>query len=142
VVVHAGASYDPVLFANPTTMVAPPTTVIGLGLSAILLDPKSTAVNGFLSSGREEILAAKLDLANVHHLLPPQPLSANSQPQRDRFTTRTRLFAKSSNDDFIDAIVEEKTAGLALNEEENTSVRAKKKYHIGTNHITRYSVIE
>jgi hypothetical protein len=28
----------------------------------------------------------------------------------------------STNDDYIDAVVEEKTAGLALNEEENTSV--------------------
>jgi hypothetical protein len=98
-------------------MVAP-TTVIGLGLSAILLDPKSTAVNCFSLSGREDILTA-------HRLLSPQPLSANSKPYR--FTTRTRLYSKSTNDDFIDAIMEEKTAGLALNDEENTSVRAKKK---------------
>ena len=104
-------------------MVAP-TTVIGLGLSAILLD-KSTAVNGFSLSGREDILAAKPELASGHRLLSPQPLSGNSQPYR--FTSRTRLYSKSIDDDFIDAIVEEKTAGLALNDEENTSVRAKKK---------------
>jgi hypothetical protein len=104
-------------------MVAP-TTVIGLGLSAILLD-KSTAVNGFSLSGREDILAAKPELASGHRLLSPQHLSGNSQPYR--FTSRTRLYSKSIDDDFIDAIVEEKTAGLALNDEENTSVRAKKK---------------
>ena len=104
-------------------MVAP-TTVISLGLSAILLDPKSTAVNGFSLSGREDVLTAKPELASGHHLLSPQPLSATSQPHR--FTTRSRLYSKSTNDDFIDAIMEEKTAGLELNDEENTSVRAKK----------------
>ena len=116
------------LVHKPDTMrldaMVAPTTVIGLGLSSILLD-KSTAVNGFLLSGREDILAAKPVLASGHRLLSPQPLSANSQPYR--FTSRTRLYSKSIDDDFIDAIVEEKTAGLALSDEENTSVRAKKK---------------
>jgi hypothetical protein len=104
-------------------MVAP-TAAIGLGLFAILMEHKSTVVDCFSLSGREGILAAKSELTNNgHRQLPPRRPFSNSYPRRDGITTRTMLTAMSTNDDFIDAIVEEKTAGLALNEEENTSVR-------------------
>ena len=100
-----------------------PTTAIGLGLFAILMEPKSTVVNCFSLSGRKDVLTSKPEFTNNGHiLLPPRP-SASSYPRRDGITsTRTILPAMPTNDDYIDAVVEEKTAGMALNEEENTSV--------------------
>jgi hypothetical protein len=93
-------------------MVAP-TTAIGIGLFAILIEPKSTVVNCFPLSGREDVLTSKPGFTRT---------SASSYIRRYGISTRIILPGMSTNDDYIDAVVEEKTAGLALNEEENTSV--------------------
>ncbi len=95
------------------TMVTP-TAAIGIGLIAILIEPKSTVVNCFSLSSREDVLTSKPELTRP---------STSSYIRRYGISTRVILPAMSTNDDYIiDAVVEEKTAGLALNDEENTSV--------------------
>ena len=96
-------------------------TVVGIGLSTILIHPQSSLVDGFpLSSfgGRRRPIAVSSNSARATSFLS----TSSSTPYFYREISRLSA-TQSSDDDVIDAIVEEKTAGLALNdEEENTSV--------------------
>ena len=118
--------------------------VVGL-LSTILLDRHVTTVNGFSRSGSSGPTAAATSRSarskgcRVHlqrrslrhyHSQSRSFLSTNiKRHQRKYISTRLpmRLFARSSNDegDYVDVVVEEKTAD-PLNDEENTSVSVTK----------------
>ena len=114
-----------------------PTKVVGLGLSAaLLLDSQSSNVNGFPLSrqgvSRRPVAAAssrmsgrRREACHSHNIIGQPSLhhrysflsSSNVKPQHHLLAT--------VDDDIIDAVVEEKTAGLALNDdEENTTVRS------------------
>ena len=106
---------------------------VAMGLSAI----QSTFVYGFSSSSyliNGEPKSTLISKSCYKHCLSPQFLFTNNNnnnnlQQRQYCNSRirqTQLSSKIGNDDddVVDAIVEEKTAGLALDdEEENTSVR-------------------
>ena len=96
-------------------------TVVGIGLSTIILHPQSSLVDGFpLSSfgSRRRPIAVSSNSARATSFLS----TSSSTPYFYREISRLSA-TQSSDDDIIDAIVEEKTAGLALNEdEENSSV--------------------
>lgn len=109
-------------------MVAP-TTVVGLGLgisAAILLEPQAFAVHGFpLSAGGPPRAATPKRGSRTTHWCHVDSLQLHSfagvQRRRRGGVLQSRLLAQPSEDDnIIDAVVEEKTAGLALKDEENT----------------------
>ena len=108
---------------------------LAMGLSAI----QSTFVYGFSSSSYLINCEPKSTLVSKschQHCLSPRFLFTNNNnnlQQRQYCNSRIRQTQLSSNimgnddGDVVDAIVEEKTAGLALDdEEENTSVRCDK----------------
>lgn len=116
--------------------IAPTTaTVVGLGLSTILLTPQSIAVNGFPISGIGiGPIAASRSIRRHDTCFRSQRytfLSTNNiRAQHDVISINTRLSSSSSSGDdgdIIDAVVEDKTAGLTLPDEENTSVRSTKR---------------
>ena len=106
----------------------------GLGLSAALLGPQSIGVVAFHvpGGGRRRLSPighGRCDGGSTYRHRARRPL--HSFPSVDNCKSRcigfgrvqTALSSRSSSDDFIDAIVEDKTAGLALDDEVNTSVR-------------------
>lgn len=106
--------------------------VVGLGVSVVLLDPsRVTAVDGLATSipgcslGIDAILASRRtggDNCFRHHVVP----SISNDGDGDRlFSTRLSASIRGDGEEYIDAVVEEKTAGLSVNEgdEDNMSVR-------------------
>ena len=112
-----------------------PTKVVGLGLSAaLLLDSQSSNVNGFPLSGqgvgRQPAVAESSRMRgrrrDACHNIIGQPSMHHKYPfiSSNNVKPQHHLLA-SVDDDIIDAVVEEKTAGLALNDDEgNTTVRS------------------
>ena len=104
-------------------MVTSTTTSIGIGLSILLLHQSPHCIHGFQTSGRSDYRS--ISQSNYHstskHLLQP----IKNYRKRHYCNTVIQLEAQSSKkNDAIDVKIEDKTAGLAFEDEdvENTSV--------------------
>ena len=93
-----------------------PAAAVGLGLYAVALCPQNGVVEGFsLTSGGIFVRGTPRSFFVTNNdIISPRP---------NEILIKSRLLAQPSGDDVIDAVVEEKSAGLALGDEENTSVR-------------------
>ena len=102
-------------------MVTSTTTSIGIGLSILLLHQSPHCItHGFQTSGRSD--CRSISQSNYHSISKLQPIK---HKKRHYCNTIIQLEAQSSkNNDAIDVKIEEKTAGLAFEDEdgENTSV--------------------
>ena len=101
-------------------MVTSTTTSIGIGLSILLLYQSPHCIHGFQTSGRSD--CRSISQSNYHSTSKLQPTK-----KRHYCNTIIQLEAQSSKkNDAIDVKIEDKTAGLAFEDEdvENTSVSA------------------
>ena len=102
-------------------MVTSTTTSIGIGLSILLLHQSPHGIHGFQTSGRSD--CRSISQSNYHSISKLQP--TKKYKKRHYCNTIIQLEAQSSKkNDAIDVKIEDKTAGLAFEDEdvENTSV--------------------
>jgi len=105
-------------------MVTSANTSIGIGLSILLLHQSPHFIfHGFQLSGRSD--CRSISQSNYHSISKLQPTATKYSKKRHYCNTIIQLEAQSSKkNDAIDVKIEDKTAGLAFEDDdvENTSV--------------------